>query len=203
MNANGAKTGKLVTTGAAVAAILSSACCWLPLLLIGFGVSAGGVAAVFDAYRTPLLVGTGVLLSTAFYFSYRPPKACALDGSCATPKRKAMRMNHILLWATTVLVVGFTSFPSWMRLVVDSGEAAASVAASETTEVRYAVEGMHCEGCKGLLEAELMTIPGVVAANVVYDEKLAVVRVRNGTSVSVDAVAKAGQEVGFTVRPSE
>lgn len=208
-DANAAKTGTLVTAGAAVAAILSSACCWLPLLLIGFGVSAGGVAAVFEAYRTPLLVGTGALLGAAFYFSYRAPKACSPDGSCATPNRKVMRMNRMMLWTATVLVVGFASFPSWMHLfvgsgkIVGSGEATTSVPASETNELRYAVEGMHCEGCKGLLEAELVKIPGVVAASVDYDEKLAIVRVRNGTAISSNAAAKAGQEVGFTLRPSE
>ena len=158
---------------------------------------------MFEAYRIPLLIGTGLLLTTAFYFAYRPNKACGPDGSCSTPNRRVVKMNCILLWTTTVVVVGFASFPSWMHLVVGPGEAATATAATETSEVRCAVEGMHCEGCKGLLQTELMKIPSVITAAVSYDEKLAVVSIRNDAHLSHDAVTKAGQEVGFEVRPSQ
>lgn len=206
LDAGGTKTDVAVSAGAAVAAvaaILSSACCWLPLLLIGFGVSAGGVAALFEAYRAPLLIGTGLLLSTAFYFAYRPQPACGRGGSCATPKRRLVKMNRFILWSATVLVVGFASFPGWMHLVVGSSGAGAAAGETETREVRYAVEGMHCAGCKGLLETELMRLPGVVTADVSYEQKSALVWVRSDAHVSDDAVAQAGQAVGFEVRPRE
>ncbi len=41
-------------------ALLSPACCWLPLLLIAFGASAAGVSGFFETYR-PYLLGDGHL----------------------------------------------------------------------------------------------------------------------------------------------
>lgn len=41
----------LATLGAVFTAIMGSACCWLPLLLIAFGFSAAGVGAFFEQYR--------------------------------------------------------------------------------------------------------------------------------------------------------
>ena len=44
----GQKVGLWATGGAVISAILSSACCWLPFLLIAFGASAAGVSGFFE-----------------------------------------------------------------------------------------------------------------------------------------------------------
>ena len=46
-----ARAGAWASAGAVVSAVFSSACCWLPLLLVAFGASAAGVAGFFEAQR--------------------------------------------------------------------------------------------------------------------------------------------------------
>ena len=74
------KLNKYIQIGAIVSALFASACCWLPLLLIGFGVSGVAFASFFEQYRILLMVITFVLLGTAFYFTYRPVKKVMVTG---------------------------------------------------------------------------------------------------------------------------
>jgi copper chaperone CopZ len=67
----GEKRAWLATLGAFFTAVLGSACCWLPLLLIAFGFSAAGVGSFFEQYRLLLLTVTFVLLGAAWYLTYR------------------------------------------------------------------------------------------------------------------------------------
>ena len=190
---------RIVTVGAIVAATLSSACCWLPLALVGVGVSAGGVAAVFEAYRTPLLISTGGLLAATFYFAYRPERSCSA-GVCAAPNRTLQRLNRGILWVTTVMVLGFATFALWMHTIVGPTAAAAKPESPGAVEVRFSVAGMHCKGCKGLLEMELAKIPGVASARVNYGAKEAVMSVEPGVTLSDAAVHLAGEAIGFQLR---
>ncbi|MBI1914100.1 MAG: cation transporter [Planctomycetes bacterium] len=61
----------LATLGAVFTAIMGSACCWLPLLLIALGFSAAGVGSFFEQYRPYFLTATFALLGVAWYFTYR------------------------------------------------------------------------------------------------------------------------------------
>lgn len=190
-----------LTAGAVMGALLSSACCWLPLLLVGLGVSAGGVAAIFEMYRVPLLIGTGVMLSAAFYFAYRRPQTrCVVDGDCAEVAPRLQRSSRMMLWLSAAMVVGFATFPSWMGGIVSSGPA--EQPSQQVTRVLYQVEGMHCAGCKGLLEAELMKVPGVRSATVSYESRTAMVVMGAGHQPSDDVVAQVGEEIGFTISRS-
>jgi hypothetical protein len=66
---------KLASAGAVVGAVLASACCWLPLLLIAVGAGSGfAVAGTLDKYRIPLAAFALVALGTAWYLTYRKPK---------------------------------------------------------------------------------------------------------------------------------
>ena len=65
------KGAALATLGAVLTAILGSACCWLPLLLLAFGFSAVGLGSFFEQYRPYFLIATFTLLSVAWYFTYR------------------------------------------------------------------------------------------------------------------------------------
>ncbi len=59
------------TLVAMVTAVLASACCWLPLLLVAFGISAAGVGQFFEQYRPYLLTAAFAILGLAWYFTYR------------------------------------------------------------------------------------------------------------------------------------
>src|SRR5579875_3842424 len=65
------KGALLATLGAVFTALLGTACCWLPLLLIAFGFSAAGIGSFFEQYRPYFLAATFALLAVAWYFTYR------------------------------------------------------------------------------------------------------------------------------------
>ncbi len=109
--------GTLAAAGAMASAILSSACCWLPLALVAFGVSAGGVAGFLDAHRPWLLGAAGLLLAVAFRLTYRKVE-CSPDGSCEAPGSGLLAFNKVMLWTAVVVVIGFAAFPSFAGLVV-------------------------------------------------------------------------------------
>ena len=57
------RAGVIAASGSVLAAICSSACCWLPLLLIAFGMSVARVAGFFEAYRPYFITGAMVMLA--------------------------------------------------------------------------------------------------------------------------------------------
>lgn len=57
--------------GAVLMSVIASACCWLPLLLMGLGISAVGASTFFASYRPVLLPTTFLLLAGAWLFTYR------------------------------------------------------------------------------------------------------------------------------------
>ncbi len=92
----------LATLGAVFTAIMGTACCWLPLLLIAFGFSAAGIGSFFEQYRPYFLAATFALLAIAWYFTYRtaiwrawarlrgkPAPASAIESCCAAEAASA------------------------------------------------------------------------------------------------------------------
>ena len=61
--------GLLAQVGALASAIVASACCWLPLLLIAVGVSGSALSATFEAWRPVLLPLPFALLGLACCFT--------------------------------------------------------------------------------------------------------------------------------------
>jgi hypothetical protein len=70
-NSEPKKNAFLATLAALFVAIVGSACCWLPLLLIAFGFSAVGVTSFFEQYRPYFLIVAFALLALAWYFTYQ------------------------------------------------------------------------------------------------------------------------------------
>jgi copper chaperone CopZ len=65
---------------------------------------------------------------------------------------------------------------------------------------RFAITGMHCDGCAGGLTAELKETRGVASAVVTFSNKLAVVAYDTNLVNSVQ-LAKAIKDAGFTAKP--
>lgn len=119
----------MANIGALVVAIMASSCCWLPLVLLAFGISGAGIATALEAYRPLFIAVTFGFLSAAFYFTYRPKRAagaehncCAAEPSgvsaacCDAPPLKArsfsiVSFNKLMLWAVTLFAVAFMFFP--------------------------------------------------------------------------------------------
>ena len=192
---------KLALSGALLAAMASSACCWLPLLLIGTGLSAAGVAGFFEAYRMFFVIGSVALLGVGFYFVYFGKPVCEEGSSCATPSSGMRRFTRSMLWVATVLIAGFALFPNALEVWAQNAEEPSAVAAvsnAETKKLAFAVEGMTCEACAIGLNSGLAKLPGVVSAKVDYNSKSATVIAAD--SVSSETIVKAISALGYAAK---
>jgi len=103
------RSGALVA--GTVAALLASACCVGPLLLVMLGI--GGAWAsnltVLEPLR-PVFVGfTLVFLGIAFYRLYLIPTACAPGQACAAPLDR--RRQRVIFWLVTIPLLTLLAFP--------------------------------------------------------------------------------------------
>lgn len=160
--------GRLAAGGAVFSAILSSACCWLPLVLLAFGASAAGVSGFFERYRPLFLVASAVLLALGFYLVYVRKPACAPGEACAVPSPRITRINRAMLWIATAFVAAFALFPNYVGVLLGTGHAREAASADATFDLEFAVEGMTCEACAETLGSKLASLPGVSAAEVSY-----------------------------------
>jgi len=201
--ATSSRAGLLSSGGAVLGALFASACCWLPLLLIGMGASTVGVAGFFETYRPYFLVATAGLLGAGFYFVYfRKPK-CAPGEACEVPNPRLQRINKVSLWLATVLVVAFATFPNYVGTFFGDDGSGTAVAAQTPmdTSRTYTVEGMTCEGCTGHIRTAVGALPNVKAVEVSYADGTATV-VFEGDAVDDEAVTQAVESAGYTARPA-
>ncbi len=193
------RTGLWAAGGSVVAAVASSACCWLPLLLAGFGLSAGGSAATVEKFR-PLLLGlTAILLGTGFYLSYRRKPGCRAGSACSAPS-PGRRVNRAILWMAAIAVVVSAAFPNYVgHLLGGSSRADAGQRAGTLTLVTMPIEGMHCEGCAALVENALRKVPGVKSVAVSYGESQASVSLDRNVLPADDPLVEAVEGMGYRV----
>jgi len=91
--------------GSVLTGVLASACCIGPIVFAVLGISGAGFILKFEAYR-PLFAGIAVLfLVVGGYLTYKKPAPmdCEPGSLCANPK--SSRLNKIVFWAATVIVV--------------------------------------------------------------------------------------------------
>lgn len=102
-------SGPLATGG--IAALLASACCLGPLVLIMLGVSGAwiGNLTALEPYR-PIFIGIAlVAMFVAWRRIFRPVEACQPDEVCAVPR---VRMAYkAIFWVVAVLVLIALVFP--------------------------------------------------------------------------------------------
>ena len=162
----------LAQVGAVLAAIVASACCWLPLTLVAFGATGGALSATFEQYRLLFLAVTFLALGAAFYFTYRPRRAVAGgndadEAGCAVPSADgqsetccppagakgftAKRLNKVMLWVVASFVLAFAFFPNYVGFLIAGGGRSSLAADAEFDKLALQVEGMTCEGCAAIL----------------------------------------------------
>ncbi len=186
--------------GSVISAVVASACCWLPLVLLAFGASAAGVSATFDKARPVFLVAAFGLLSLGFYLSYFRREACAPGSSCAVPNPKLQRFNRGMLWVAAVFVLAFALFPSYAGFLLAENARPAPVDGSAQSEtVTLGIKGMSCEACSVHIQKGLSGVPGVRSASVDYDKAQARVSVDPASAPSREALVKAVKQAGYEV----
>lgn len=198
------RTGILAASGSLLAAILSSACCWLPLVLIAFGVSAAGVAGFFEAYRLYFIAGALVMLGIGFYTVYFRRETCAPDSACAAPNRRLRAFSRIMLWTATGLVGAFVFFPNYVGYLFAAPTSGSALAPDvRLATAKFRVEGMTCEGCATGLRATLAKLPDVASVEVDYPTKTAMVRYDGDGPRVADQVVEAVKAAGYAATLSE
>ena len=183
------------------AATLASACCWLPLLLIGFGVSAGGLAAFFESTR-PLFLGVmAAVLTLGFYTAYLREEKCEPGSECETANRRLKRFNRGSLWIATVGAAVFAAFPYYVdRLPLGEAEAATPAQALQVAEVLVVgIEGMTCSGCAVTVEQTLRQTPGVLSAKVFFEDARAELRLDPSAPATRDVLSEVLRNSGFSI----
>ena len=108
------KTGRGALFTGGLAAILASACCLGPLVLIALGFSGAWVGnlAVLAPYR-PMVIGGGGGALVALFFAwrriYRQAAACKPGEVCAIPQVRAT--YKLIFWIVAALVLVALGFP--------------------------------------------------------------------------------------------
>ena len=210
---SGNKAETITKIGTVLSAIMASSCCWLPLLLLAFGVSGAGIAGALEVYRPLFVMLTFGFLAAAFYFTYRPRRSQATEGDCcsnahdccAVPQKEAKRrfsmmtVNKVMLWGVTLLAVLFLFFPKYISFFAGRQAESENTATSPlVTKTTIAIEGMTCEGCSVTLEKTIKGVPGVLSAKVDYTNKQAVVSTEACCPFPRDAILKAVENAGFS-----
>lgn len=202
--------GKIATAGTLVSAIMASACCWLPLVLLAVGVSGAGIAATLEEYRPYFMVITFGFLGAAFYFNYQPKKAASASGHdcCATEpaaredccppgtgRLNMMTMNKVMLWGVTVLAVAFLFFPSYVGVFL--GGESQNVTNNNLNQAVIRVEGMTCEGCSAIVAKAIKSTPGVLAVEVDYAKGEAVIGTETCCPVPEAEILASLKDAGY------
>lgn len=106
----GAPRASSVALGtAAAAALLASACCVAPLVLVLLGISGAwiGQLAAFEPYQPFFLTAAAAALFLAWRKIWRAPE-CADGRACAAPSaRRAQKAVFLTVSALLVIVLGF------------------------------------------------------------------------------------------------
>jgi len=210
--------GIIAQVGALASAVVASACCWLPLLLIGFGVSGGALAATFEAWRPVLLPVTFALLGVAFYFTYRKPRVAGGAGSesgvsgndccsfpeagtveacCSAGNARGMslkKVNRAMLWVVTAFVLAFAFFPNYVGYLLGGSDMLA--ARSDLDKIVVQIEGMTCEACAASIEDSVRKVAGVSAAEVSFERRHAVIGFPRGSQPAREAILSAFKAAG-------
>jgi mercuric ion transport protein len=114
MAETGKGRGALAAGG--LAAVLASACCLGPLVLVTLGVSGAwiGNLTALEPYR-PIFIGVAlVALFFAWRRIFRPAPACRPDEVCAVPQVRTT--YKVLFWIVAALVLVALAFPYVMPL---------------------------------------------------------------------------------------
>ncbi|MBI2944913.1 MAG: cation transporter [Candidatus Wallbacteria bacterium] len=194
----GPKTSWLLA-GSVVAAVVASACCWLPLMLVGLGLSAAGAGAVFEQWRPLFLTLTGLLLAAGFYFAYSRERACASGEACAVPAPRTRRLGRMGLWLATFLAIVGAAFPHYAGSLIGISDAPAAPAAGVAAgQQALSIGGMSCEACTAHVRKALLSVPGVLNAAVDYPTKTARVGfAAAGPKPNIQALREAVRQAGY------
>ena len=104
-----------------MAAVAASICCVGPMAAAFLGFTSLAALVTYEPLRPLFAAITVMSLAGSFYLAYRkrleepcePGSICATHGATSVQK-----VNRIVLWAVTALVVVVLTFPTWSNWVL-------------------------------------------------------------------------------------
>lgn len=198
-------------TASALAALLASACCLGPLLLVSLGLGGAWVGnlQVLATFRPLFLAGAGLALLVAGRRIFRRAPACAPGTACSVPATG--RASKAVFAIVALLVVLAAVFPYLIRPAQTDPAVApttrdlpphADAAASGRTDpaswrtVTLSVPGMSCHTCPITVRKALLAVHGVTAAEVSLERKTVLVTF-DATKTTVGALTRATVDAGY------
>lgn len=185
----------------ALAALMASLCCIIPLFLAGAGTAAVVLAAKFATIRPYLLLVTGLLLLAGFYYAYRGVRAgCEPGAACAVPQNR--RRARLGIWLATAFAMVITTFPYWSPAVArriahqPQNPSLTLAAQGPLATAKLRISGMVCEMCALGIENILRKQPGVRSARVNFSESAAEVEY-DASKVSLPQIRSIIEEGGL------
>lgn len=103
------------------ASFAASICCIGPIAAAFLGLTSMGALVRYEPYRPVLTLVTLAFLAAAFYLAYRrtPAEVCEPGSLCATQGvTRVRKMNRIVLWIVTAIVLSILTFPTWSNWVL-------------------------------------------------------------------------------------
>lgn len=117
MASDGTERASLI--GGVLAAIVASACCLGPFILVSIGISGAWISnlAALEPFRPYALAVALVCMAFAYQGIYRAPsaEACEPGTLCAVPQ--ARRAQKIMFWILSALVLVAFGFPYAARFL--------------------------------------------------------------------------------------
>ncbi len=107
----------LLAAGGVLGAVLASACCIGPLVLLTLGISGAWISnlTALEPFKPYFAVATLGLIALGFWQVYgRRKPACEAGSYCASPK--STLIIQIALWAALALVVAALTIDFWAPL---------------------------------------------------------------------------------------
>ncbi|MEX1031805.1 MAG: mercuric ion transporter MerT [Cellvibrionaceae bacterium] len=101
----------------AVAAVLASACCLGPLVLVALGFSGAwlGNLTALEPYRPLFIVIALAAMFVAWHRIFRPSENCEPNEVCAIPRVRAA--YKVLFWLVALLILLALAFPYFLPLL--------------------------------------------------------------------------------------
>lgn len=110
------KSGRGPLAAGGIAALLASACCLGPLVLITLGVSGAWIAnlTALEPYRPIFIALALVAMFFAWRRIYRPQEQCQPGEMCAVPQVRTA--YKVIFWGVSVLILIALLFPYLLPL---------------------------------------------------------------------------------------
>lgn len=198
----------------ALAALLATSCCWVPLLLALLGLASAGWGARLEAAQPIFLVMTATFVAWSTYEAFgrgrvsdKPEQGACRDADCGVSSAPAcsVRRARRFFFGHLALVALLLALPQLLPLLprVEAAPLPSSGEHVDTgttlSQVELSVDGMTCRGCVLGLERGLRTLTGVVRASVSLDPGYALV-VYDSTLVDAEHILARVREEGYTPR---